>query len=47
LEKTLNYKLSWQQPRPGVEEYKAKIAKLELDNMEKQNIINTLCGSVH
>jgi hypothetical protein len=30
-----------------VEEYKAKIAKLELDNMEKQNIINTLCGSVH
>jgi hypothetical protein len=33
--------------RALVEDYKAKIEKLELDNMVKQNIINALCGSVH
>jgi hypothetical protein len=30
-----------------VEEYKAKIAKVELENMEKQNIMNALCIPTH
>jgi hypothetical protein len=47
FEKIIKLRAQLATSRALVEEYKAKIEKLELDNMEKQNIINVLCGSSH